>query len=112
MGEADATVEDAIELASGLGAAWAIYGQAVELGGQVRLDTRFYDTATGEQVASSSVVGAPNSILPLMEGVTLELLRGMGAEQGLGDRGRALTSTSLAAVKAFLEGEQAMRRSE
>ncbi|MGD8867701.1 MAG: hypothetical protein PVI01_08720 [Gemmatimonadales bacterium] len=112
MGDADVPVEDAVELGRSLGATWAVYGQAVELGGQVRLDTRFYSTQTGEQVASSSVAGSPDSILPLMEGVTLELLRGLGAQQGLGDRGRALTSTSLEAVKAFLAGEQAMRRSE
>ncbi|MGD8698748.1 MAG: hypothetical protein PVJ43_05625 [Gemmatimonadales bacterium] len=112
IGDAEAPAEAAIDLARGLGATWAIYGQAVELGGQVRLDTRFYATTTGEQVASSSVVGPPDSILALIEGVTLELLRGLGAEQGLGDRGRALTSTSLEAVKAFLMGEQAMRRSE
>lgn len=108
----DIPVEESIQIARKLGADWAVYGQAVELGGQVRLDTRFYDTVTGEQVTSSSVVGAPDSILLLMEGMTLELLRGLGAEQGLGDRGQALTSTSLQAVKSFLEGEQAMRRSE
>ncbi|HSG82287.1 MAG TPA: hypothetical protein VLC48_08560 [Gemmatimonadota bacterium] len=112
VGEADASTEEAIAVARGLGSRWAVHGQAVELGGQVRLDARFYETANGEQVAASSVVGAPDSILPLIEGVTLELLRGLGEAQGLGDRGRALTSTSLEAVKSFLEGEQAMRRSE
>jgi len=112
VGDEDAPAEESIEVARRLGADWAVYGQAVELGGQVRLDARFFNTETGEQVASSSVVGAPDSIMPLMEGMTLELLRGLGAEQGLGDRGQALTSTSLDAVKAFLEGEQAMRRSE
>jgi serine/threonine-protein kinase len=112
FGDDDAPAEEAIAVAQGMGATWAIYGQAVELGGQVRLDARFYDTTTGEQVTASSVVGAPDSILPLVESVTLELLQGLGAEQGLGDKGRSLISASLDAVRAFLEGEQAMRRSE
>ncbi len=112
FGSGGAPTDEAIAVARGLGADWAIYGQAVELGGQVRLDARFFDTETGDEVASSSVVGSPDSLLPLTERVTLDLLRGLGREQGVGDRGQALTSASLEAVKAYLEGEQAMRRSE
>lgn len=112
IGDADAPAEAAIGVAAELGARWAVYGQAVELGPQIRLDARFFDTRTGELVTSSSTAGAADSILALLETTTLELLRGLGQGQGLGDRGQAMTSTSLEAVKSYLEGEQAMRRSE
>ncbi len=112
IGEEDAPAEDAVGVARELGARWAVYGQAVELGGQVRLDTRLYATETGATVSSSRVEGPPDSILALTEGVTLELLRGLGAEQGLGDQGRAFTATSMEAVRSYLAGVQALRRSD
>ncbi len=112
IGERDATVDEAIGVARELGARWAIHGQAVELGGQVRIDVSLHAAESGEVIASADVAGAPEAILALTEELTLELLRGLGQEQGLSAAGRALTTTSLDAVKPFLEGEQAMRRSQ
>jgi serine/threonine-protein kinase len=112
FGENDPPVEAAVALAGDLGARWALHGQAVELGGQVRIDARVYDAETGEQVAATSLAGPPDSILALTEGMTLSLLRELGTGQDIGDHGRAFTSTSLDAVRAYLEGEQAMRRSD
>ncbi len=109
FGDGEATADEGVALAADMGARWAVHGQAVELGGQVRLDTRVYSAVTGELIATSSVLGTPDSILALTEGVTLELLRELGEEQGLGDRGRAFTSTSLEAVQAYLDGERARR---
>jgi tetratricopeptide (TPR) repeat protein len=112
FGEDDPPTEAAVGLAGDLGARWAVHGQAVELGGQIRIDTRIYDAETGEQEASTSVSGPPDSMLALSEGMTLALLRELGEHQDVGDQGRAYTTTSLEAVRAYLEGVQAMRRSD
>jgi len=112
FGEEDPPAESAVRLAADLGARWAVHGQAVELGGQIRIDSRIFDAQTGEQLASTSVAGPPDSMLALTEGMTLDLLREMGAAQDMGDQGRAFTSTSIDAVRSYLEGVQSMRRSD
>ena len=112
FGEEEVPAEQATSVARELGARWAIIGQAVELGGQVRIDARVYDAETAEALASASVQGPPDSMLLLTEGLTLDLLRGLGEEEGIGAGGKAFMTTSLAAVKHYLEGEQAMRRSQ
>ncbi len=112
FGEEEVPAEQATSVARELGARWAIIGQAVELGGQVRIDARVYDAETAEALASASVQGPPDSMLLLTEGLTLDLLRGLGEEEGIGAGGKAFMTTSLGAVKHYLEGEQAMRRSQ
>ncbi|NIR44397.1 MAG: tetratricopeptide repeat protein [Gemmatimonadetes bacterium] len=112
FGEDDPSAEAAVALAGDLGARWAVHGQAVALGGQVRLDARVYDAENGDQVASTTVAGPPDSILGLTEGMTLSLLRELGSGRDVGDHGRAFTSRSLDAVRAYLQGVQATRRSD
>ncbi|UCC83475.1 MAG: hypothetical protein JSW46_00650, partial [Gemmatimonadota bacterium] len=109
IGDAEATADEAVAVATDLGARWAIYGQVVELAGQVRIDGRLYELDAGNLASSSSVAGSPDSILVMVETLTLELLRGLGEEEGWLTATRALVTSSLDAVKAYLEGEQAMR---
>jgi serine/threonine-protein kinase len=110
IGDAEATADEAVAVATDLGARWAIYGQVVELAGQLRIDSRLYELDTGDPVSSSSVAGSPDSILALIEALTVDLLRGLGEEEGWLTATRALATSSLDAVQAYLEGEQAMRR--
>jgi serine/threonine-protein kinase len=110
IGDAEATADEAVAVATDLGARWAIYGQVVELAGQLRIDGRLYELDTGDPVSSSSVAGSPDSILALIEALTVDLLRGLGEEEGWLTATRALATSSLDAVVAYLEGEQAMRR--
>jgi tetratricopeptide (TPR) repeat protein len=110
VGDKEATIDEAIAVANDLGARWAIRGQAVELGGQIQIDARLHETDTGDLVASSSAAGSPDSIIVLVEEITVDLLRGLGEEEGWLTATRALSTSSLEAVKPYLEGEQAMRR--
>ncbi len=112
IGDREATETEAIGVANELGARWAIRGQLVELGGQVRIDASLHATETGETLGVVNLAASPDSILTLVDELSIQLLRELGEEEGLRASGRALTAHPLAAVKAFLEGEQALRRAQ
>jgi tetratricopeptide (TPR) repeat protein len=110
IGDREATEAEAVAVADELGARWAIRGQLVELGGQIRIDASLHAAHTGETLGVVSLAAAPDSILTLVDEASIQLLRELGEEQGLRASSGALTAHPLAAVKAYLEGEQALRR--
>lgn len=110
IGDREATEVEALSVAQSLGARWAISGQVVQLGGQVRIDASLHSATSGETLGSASLAAAPDSILALVDRVSVQLLRELGEEEGLRASGRALSAHPLEAVRAYLEGEQALRR--
>ena len=64
----------------------------------------------GETLGSASLAAAPDSILTLVDQLSIQLLRELGEEEGLRASVRALSAHPLEAVRAYLEGEQALRR--
>lgn len=110
IGDREATEAQALAVANRLGARWAISGQVVELGGQVRIDASLHSATTGETLGSASLAAAPDSILTLVDQLSIQLLRELGEEEGLRASVRALSAHPLEAVRAYLEGEQALRR--
>jgi TolB-like protein len=62
IGDREATEVEALSVAQGLGARWAISGQLVELGGQVRIDASLHSATTGETLGSASLAAVPDSI--------------------------------------------------
>jgi tetratricopeptide (TPR) repeat protein len=80
------------------------------LGGQVRIDASLHSATTGETLGSASLAAVPDSILSLVDQLSVQLLRELGEEEGLRASVRALSAHSLEAVRAYLEGEQALRR--
>jgi tetratricopeptide (TPR) repeat protein len=112
VGDRDATEAEAVAVAAELGARWAIRGQLVELGGQIRIDASLRAAHTGETLGAVSLAAAPDSILTLVDELSVQLLRELGEEEGLRASSGALTAHPLTAVRAFLEGEQALRRGQ
>lgn len=112
IGDKEATEAEAVAVARELGARWAIRGQLVELGGQFRIDGSLHVAETGETLGAVSLAAAPDSILTLVEELSIQLLRELGEEEGLRASSRALSAHPLPAVKAYLEGEQALRRAQ
>jgi tetratricopeptide (TPR) repeat protein len=110
IGDREATKAQAIAVAQGLGARWAIRGQVIELGGQVQIDASLHSATSGETLGSASLAAAPDSILTLVDQLSIQLLREIGEEEGLRASVRALSAHPLEAVRAYLEGEQALRR--
>ena len=92
-------------------AAHYVLGSIVEAGGKLRIQATVYD-ATGISAATSraSVEGSEDELFSLVDSLSAQLLagQGSGAEQQLGSIA-ASTTESLPALKAYLEGERALR---
>jgi serine/threonine-protein kinase len=110
-GRADA--ESATELGRRVGARLAVFGQMVGTSGDsVRLSASLYDVGRGASVGEADLRGPKGAIDRLADSLTVRLLRDLGRTRPIGAARRAtFASASLAALKAFLQGEQEYRRS-
>jgi tetratricopeptide (TPR) repeat protein len=113
VGEGDVDLDAALAVAGSTGARYGMVGNVVALGGTVRLTAEVYDLADGSKVADGAAEGSEDEMLPLVEELGLDAIRdlmgavgGEGVSQQLPAR---LTTTSLAAARAFLEGESHYR---
>jgi DNA-binding SARP family transcriptional activator/TolB-like protein len=98
-------------IARGLGAGWFIGGEVVEVSGRLQLSGVLYDLGAGSApVAAASVSGQTATLFALVDDLTGRILAGLvtGRDTTL-TRLAAVTTHSLPALKAFLEGEQALR---
>ncbi len=98
--------ESAGDLAQRLGAGLYVLGDIVELGAQVRIDAALYDrqAAAADPIGQASVDGDSDLVLDLVDQVASQLLVS-GAVPATRVTVSAVTTPSLSAFKAFLEGE-------
>ncbi len=105
-----------LDVARRTGARYAISGSAVALGDQVRLASEVYDVGSGEGMGGGSVEGPADSVLALVNRLAVQtmqvLLRQSGGEDVTSRAAMSLTTTSLPALKAYLEGEALYRRAD
>jgi TolB-like protein len=105
-------VEDALDLGRELDAGSVVTGSAVSAGGRVRLAADLYAVAGGERLGRAQVDGPADSILPLVDRLSVALLRDVWRSReplpslDLG----SLTTDSIAALRAYLQGERYYRR--
>jgi eukaryotic-like serine/threonine-protein kinase len=108
----EASVEEALELGRDLEAGSVVTGSAVSAGGRVRLAADLYAVANGERLGRAQVDGPADSILPLVDRLSVALLRDVWRSReplpslDLG----SLTTDSIAALRAYLQGERYYRR--
>jgi tetratricopeptide (TPR) repeat protein/TolB-like protein len=116
----DSTAVDegtALEIARRLGARYAMIGTAVAIGPRVRVTAELHqlDPNTDRQLGQVQVQGPPDSVLSMVDSLSLEtlslLLRRQPEELPRVDVA-SVTTTSLPALKAYLEGESLFRRGE
>jgi len=111
-----ADLETTLGVARRTGARFAINGSAVALGDQVRLATEVYDVPSGEGLGGGQVEGPADSVLSLVNRLAVQtmqvLLRQSGGEDVTSRAAMSLTTTSLPALKAYLEGEALYRRAD
>jgi serine/threonine-protein kinase len=103
---------EGLEVAREAGAGYALMGTLIGSQEEVRLIGEMYDLRTGRLRFRNQVEGAPDSILSLIDRLSLEVLRsGLTQETLMLPRldPRRITTSSLPAMKAYLEGEQAFR---
>lgn len=106
------TWSSAMKAGRRLGATWVVTGTLTGRGDEVRLTAKAGRIADGEDVGPVVVDGPRNGLFALVDRLTLELLRqGMVAvdPKALPADISRVTTGSLAAFQAYLEGERAWR---
>jgi serine/threonine-protein kinase len=104
----------AAELGKTTGARLAVFGQLVGTrADSVRLTATLLDVATGRALAELELRDVSTNMDRLTDSLTVGLLRELGRTRAIGAvRLAAFGSTSLPALKAFLQGEQFFRRTQ
>lgn len=110
-----ADLPTALEVARRAGGKYGLVGSAVSSGASMRLVTDVYDLENSEALGQSQVEGSPDSIFALVDRLSIEIL-GLILEQESGSAPRldlaSVTTSSLPALKSFLEGEELARRGD
>ena len=107
--------ETVLEAVRTLGGRWALDGFVLASGERVEITAELYDACSAERLEQVRVQGPVDSIHRLADGLSLGVLRRLAgrseAELASVDLAR-LTTPSVEALKAYLEGERHYRRSE
>ena len=109
--EGKLTPERACDLAGEMGAGMFVLGNILAVGGQLHIDASLYECASGIQpVAKGAVHGEGSHLFEMVDDLTTQLLAGHSGGPGARlTRIAALTTGSLPALKAYLDGEREMR---
>ena len=109
-GRADAA--SARDLGRRTGAKLVLVGQVVGAGSQaIRLRATLFDVASGKAIAEFERADQPDRVDRLADSLTVDLLRELGRTRPEAQlRFSSVGTTSLSALKAFLQGEQSFRR--
>jgi tetratricopeptide (TPR) repeat protein len=103
-----------LEVAAQTGARYALVGTLVGSPAGIRLSAELYDLSSGDKVAQVAQEGGAEEVLDLTSALSVDLTRellGGSTGQGMVQDVRldALTTTSLPALRAYLEGEAVFR---
>lgn len=106
--------EVAAEVAGSLRAGRMILGSVIRTGPHsVRVAAELYSVRWLRKLASAAVEGPEDDITTLTDRLTVDLLKEAWTDGKAADvRVSAITTTSIHALRAYLEGEQAFRRSQ
>jgi eukaryotic-like serine/threonine-protein kinase len=106
-GQAGYSLEDGAALARRLGASSVVLGSVVGAGRQVRADLGLYRTDSLLPLARAQVTADPENINALTDSITWALLRQIWRTGGAPTPSlAAVTTRSVPALRAFLEGER------
>ena len=110
-GRADAV--SARALGRETGARTVVFGGLVGAGDSVRLSATVFDVASGTTLGEIELRDRSARMDRVADSLAVRVLRELGRTRPIGlVRGTPLGSTSLPALKAFLQGEQFLRRSQ
>jgi len=101
----------AAEVSERLGAGLHVLGDVVEVGGRVQITASLFDRDHGAvPLARGTVEGSGAQVFSLVDGLATQLLVGTtSGPEGRVTRVASVTTSSLAAYKAYLDGEAAFR---
>lgn len=111
----EAELNDALRVAAGTGARYAVVGSGVELGGTIRFSADIYDLDTREKVGSGQVEGGADEVLGLVDALTVDVMRSLLEATERGSTAQdfrlaSLLTESVPALREYLEGDAAFRR--
>ncbi len=106
------SLEEALAMGRGLEAGSVVVGSAVSTGGRVRLAADLYAVGAGERLGRAQVDGPSDSVLVLVDRLSVALLRDVWrSREPLPNLNIAsLTTDSIAALRAYLQGERYYRK--
>ncbi len=107
--DADLTVQ--IGVARATGARWALLGNIVSTGSQMRISADLREVGSGQTLDRVQVEGAPSDIFRLVDDLSIAVLRHLVADEATSfSFDLAETTThSLDALKAYWEGQESLR---
>jgi class 3 adenylate cyclase/tetratricopeptide (TPR) repeat protein len=113
-GEETPALAIALQVAAATGARYAIVGNVVPIGDDMRVLADVHDLESGESLGRDQVEGSPDSIFRLVDDLSIALLRRLLQDEAALPRVNlaSITTHSVPALKAFLEGEALYRRSD
>lgn len=103
------STEQALEVARQVGGGYAVVGSASQLGEELRLTARLYETQSGDRLNQVEVSGAEKAVTSLADSLTREMLPVLLAESDESLPSvevASVTTRSLPALKSFLAGER------
>lgn len=104
-------VDRAREIAAQFSAQHFVLGDVVILGDRVQLSAGFYAVNENVAVEQTSVEGATNRVFELVDALAAKLLAKQSNASGTGlEQVASVTTSSLPAFKAYLDGEREMRQ--
>ena len=110
-----ADLATSLDVARRTGARYALLGNAAALGRDLRLTADIYEVANGEILGQAQVEGAPDSVYMLVDRLSVEALKailGRPAEDLPRVELARVTTASLPALRAYLEGEILYRKAD
>jgi tetratricopeptide (TPR) repeat protein len=111
-----ADLDQVLDVARATGARLALVGSAVGVGATVRVRAELYDLEGGTAVGEAQIEGPQDDILALLDQLSVDVVRRVLREEGGGavqvQSLESLTTSSLPALRAFLEGEALYRRAD
>lgn len=112
-GDGELDPERAAQMAGSFGAGLFVLGEIVEAGDRLRIDASLYRTDTARSVAEASAEGAAEDVFAMVDEIAAGILGNMdGDPRARVERIAAVTTSSLPALKAYLNGERAFRAGE
>jgi tetratricopeptide (TPR) repeat protein len=114
IGDRPADLPGMLGVARASDARYALVGSAVAVGPITRVSADVYEVESGRQLGSAQVEGPPEEVLPLVDRLTVEVLRAVlqkGDDALPAVNLARVTTASLPALKAYLEGETLYRQS-
>lgn len=104
--------QSALAIASVFGAGLYVTGDIVEAAGQMQVSAALHRTS-GEELVQATVDGPSDEVFGIVDDLTSRLLSGIrGGPAARVQRIAAVTTSSVPALKAFLEGEEHFRNGQ